>query len=165
MGTRRPLALLFVAASLLAAACSKSGTAASSGPSSTGGGSPTSSPSPVFAKGVYAINAYGIVATMRPNADGTWTLNVANHGGFTVGKPSVYELAATDGHRVNGVVTGSVPVPNGQSKQFAVKFGTGYDRANVGLVVLVLGANNYGAFAPPAIAVPSGSPHPASPSP
>ena len=75
----------------------------------------------------------------------TGTIQVDNGTDHEVGKPSFYLLDATTGERSDGKVTGGSGVDAGGSATFDVSLeGTRID--DIGLVVLLLGKDNYGAF-------------------
>ena len=75
----------------------------------------------------------------------TGTLRVDNGTDHDVGKPSFYLLDATTGERSDGRVTGGSPVDAGGSATFDVSL-EGVRIDDIGLVVLLLGKDNYGAF-------------------
>ncbi|MGZ4137804.1 MAG: hypothetical protein ACXVPX_09575, partial [Actinomycetota bacterium] len=54
-------------------------------------------------------------------------------------------LDARDGHRIDGTVTDPTPTPNDATTTFDVTF-SGLQVWNVGLAVLVMGSDNFGAF-------------------
>ncbi len=58
----------------------------------------------------------------------------------------MYVLDAIDGHQVEGEVAAAAPVPAGERATFDVTVDEITDAENIGLLVLLLGADNYGAF-------------------
>jgi len=120
---------------------SKSSTPAS--PAST-----DTSPAPVGPVGDYTYENAGVIAAVKYAPDKS-TLTVTNHTGAEIPAPGVYMLDARDGHRIAGTVENSAPVPGGTSQDFTVTFAQQVDEANVGLLILLIGHANYGAFVPP----------------
>ncbi len=142
----RRLLMLLVLVGLLAPACSKGS------PSSSASVPPSGSAGPsvvVVPKGAYGFDAYNVVATLQPGTSG-WTLKVTNNTGQLLAKPDVYELAANDGRRINATVVNSSPVPDKATKTFTVRFDPGFNKDNVGLILLEFGTANFGAFRAPA---------------
>jgi hypothetical protein len=112
---------------------------------------PTStSPTPVVSvsvppgEGVYVYQNGGLTATLELGA-GTGTLRIANGTGRELAPPSFYLLDARDGRRVPGTVENAEATPNGASTDFGVTF-SGLEVKNIGLAVLLIGSDNYGAF-------------------
>lgn len=143
MKTTGRLVVLAVAATLLAGACTGAKGKQSASPSST---SPSAPPTIVAPPGtaVYLYANTGLVATLELKGD-QGTLSIQNKTGRDLPPPSFYLLAGTDGHRVEGSVEGATDVPDGQTMKFKVSF-TGLDPKNIGLAVLLMGQDNYGAF-------------------
>jgi hypothetical protein len=140
-----------IAATLLSA-CTKDQ------PPSNGGAKPstsTSTPSSVTPTtpvnpGEYSYENAGVIATVKYAPDKS-TLTVTNHTGAEIPAPGLYMLDARDGHRIAGTVENSAPVPAASSKDFTVTFAQQVDEANVGLMILLIGHANYGAFVPPTV--------------
>jgi len=144
--TRRPAVLLALLALLAGACTSSKGNAASQ---SSGGASASAQTPTAAVTGPPGTTAYryanaGLVATMILKGSGG-TLEIDNATGRTLPKPDFYILDARDGSRVEGEVTDSTAVPDGDKRTFDVSF-TGIEVKNIGLVVLLMGADNYGAF-------------------
>jgi hypothetical protein len=93
---------------------------------------------------LYVYSNAGLLATMELRGD-RGTLKIQNQTGRALPAPGFYLLAATDGHRVPGTVTGAAPVPSGATASFPVSF-AGLRDQDIGLVILVVGHDNYGAF-------------------
>jgi hypothetical protein len=129
---------------LTASACQGEGGA--SPPAGNPGSGETESPA--APPGSYVYDAYGIRATLEPGDGESWTLKISNKTGSSLAKPGIYALDARDGHQIKGTVEGSSQLNNGQSKEFAVTFAEPLDARNTGLVVLLIGAANWGAFRP-----------------
>ena len=136
------VALLVAITALLAAACTGSD---SNGNGST---SPNATATPSFSvppgTALYVYSHEGLVATMALK-DGRGTLEIQNETGRALPPPRFYILAADDGHRVEGRVASPAAVPDGRTVSFQVSF-TGLADEDIGLVVLLMGAANYGAF-------------------
>ncbi len=139
--TGRSAALVLVVAAL--AACTGGG--------GGGGGSPKPSGPPVTSSttvsvspnpAVYLYENAGLVATVDLDAH---TMVVQNGTGQELGAPGFYVLAADDGHQVDGKVVDAAPVPDGRTVTFGIAL-TGIDRSNIGLMLLVVGDTNDGAF-------------------
>jgi hypothetical protein len=90
----------------------------------------------------YALD--GLTVTVE--LDGSeGTMRVENDTEHDLDAPDVYVLDAADGHEVEGEVVASAPVAAGDSAMFDVTLdGVGVE--DIGLLVLLLGADNYGAF-------------------
>ena len=58
--------------------------------------------------------------------------------------------AADDGTEIDGKVTGAKPIPDGKNASFQFEFPPEVDPSTIGLLFLVLGEDDYGAFIPPA---------------
>jgi hypothetical protein len=117
------------------------------------GVSPTprsSSPTPVVTaslpagQGVYVYENAGLTATLELDAGGG-TLEIRNDTGRELAAPSFYLLDARDGRRVPGTVEDAEPTADGQTASFDVTF-SGLEVKNIGLAVLLIGSDNYGAF-------------------
>ena len=93
---------------------------------------------------MYVYQNAGLTATLDLDA-GNGTLQIQNDTGRELAAPSFYLLDARDGHRVPGTVRGGEPTANGKTSEFDVTF-SGLDARNIGLAVLVIGHDNYGAF-------------------
>ena len=152
MRALRPFALPVIVPALLAAlllgACTDDAPAApdQSGGTTTTGSTKESTPAPP--PGEYSYENAGVIATLKYAPDES-TLHVTNHTGAEIPAPGIYMLDARDGHRIAGTVEDSAPVPTGTSKDFTVTFASQEDQSNVGLMILLIGHANYGAFVPP----------------
>jgi hypothetical protein len=93
---------------------------------------------------VYSYANEGLLVTVR--LDGSvGTLEVENDTDSDLEAPDVYVLDASDGHEIDGDVLASAPVAAGQTATFDVSIDRiGVD--DIGLLVLLFGADNYGAF-------------------
>lgn len=145
----RLLALALVSLSALAACTGdEEPPAATSAPA--GGTSTSAVPTPAEtftgASGTatysYALDGLNVTVEL----DGSeGTMRVDNDTEHRLDAPDVYVLDAEDGHEVEGEVLASAPVPAGDSATFDVELdGVGVE--DIGLLVLLFGADNYGAF-------------------
>jgi len=115
----------------------------------TGNGSDTVTPEATAAgppgTAVYRYANPGLLATMSLDGD-SGTLTIENDTGGELPPAGFYILDARTGDRVGGEVKDPTVIPNGQMKTFRVSF-SGLGIKDIGLVILVIGHDNYGAFA------------------
>jgi len=154
--THRGLLLLtMVMATTLATSCTRS-TATEPRPSGTNGngtetgnGSDTVTPEATATgppgTAVYLYANPGLVATMHLDGD-SGTLTIENDTGGELPPPGFYILDASTGDRVIGEVKDPTAIPIGETRTFRVSF-SGLGIKDIGLVILVIGHDNYGAFA------------------
>jgi hypothetical protein len=140
------LSLVFV---LALAACTggtgPDGKSPSDGSGASGGSSaPTETFSGPPGTALYRYVNAGLTATMRLDGN-TGTLEIDNATGRELAKPSFYILDARDGTQIDGTVDTATTVPDGETATFDVSYG-GLDIKNIGLLVLLMGRDNYGAF-------------------
>lgn len=149
--TGRSLALVLVA-TLLFAACTgddrpEGDDGGSSAPTGATGETAVTPVGPTNAATDSATYQYvnaGLRVVMQ--VDGTaGTIEIENDTDHEVGKPDFYLLDARTGARSEGRVDGGVPVAAGETGTFDVAF-AGPKIREIGLVVLLLGRDNYGAF-------------------
>jgi hypothetical protein len=93
---------------------------------------------------VFVYQNAGLVATLHL-AGSKGTLEIDNKTGRELPPPAFYLLDARDGHRVDGTVAAPQPTPNDADATFDVTF-SGLQAWNIGLAVLVMGSDNFGAF-------------------
>ena len=107
------------------------------------------SPSPTLevAPGAFLYRAKGIEATFELRG-GSGTLSVFNGTGFPFDDPGVYLLDARDGSRVDAEVIDAAPVPDGQTREFQVMIPDAPRTKHVGLIALLAGDADLGAFFP-----------------
>ncbi|HEX6400463.1 MAG TPA: hypothetical protein VF108_08380 [Actinomycetota bacterium] len=120
-------------------------TACTGGPDgpSVSNGSP--SPSLVVSSSGFLYVAPGIEATFELTGS-QGHLVVLNRTGFPLGRPGIYLLDARDGARVPGVVSAPERISNRETREFDVTVEGAPERKNIGIVVLLFGGDNYGAF-------------------
>jgi hypothetical protein len=142
--------LPLVLAGLLLSACTGESGAKTSAAAPTETDAPGSSTPTMERKpGEYTYENAGVIATLKYAPDKS-TLTVSNHTGAEIPAPGIYMLDARDGHRIAGTVENTAPVATGSSQDFTVTFASQLEQANVGLMILLIGHANYGAFVPPA---------------
>lgn len=109
----------------------------------------TSSPSPVgpITPGEFRYQNAGldVALTLKTN---TGAMVVDNGSGHDLGRPDLYVLDGTNGKRIDGKVLQAAPIPDGDKATFRVEFPPEVNDKELGLVILLFGADNYGAFAP-----------------
>lgn len=147
--TTRPLVALLAGLALLAllaVACtgSKAGGGEPSGSPGSGGKTPTAVVTGPPGTVVYLYENAGLKATLVIKGE-TGTLEIDNGTGRDLPKPGFYILDARNGSRTDGHVADAAPTPDGDKASFDVSF-TGIEDKNIGLVVLLMGPANYGAF-------------------
>lgn len=150
MGTIRGFAALLVLVAVLAAGCTSDGD--DGGPSSKpppATDSPTEAP-PTAVKGEYSYSNAGLNASVRFEPSGGATLEIDNGTGRTLPKPGLYVENASTGKEIDGKVVSSAAIPDGKTSTFDVTFPPEVRPDTIGLLILLLGTDNYGAFVPPA---------------
>lgn len=148
MSGPRRFAVLVVLAALLAAACSGGGDGTPTptpGKTDGAGSTPTETVSAPPGTGVYVYENAGLTATLDLNGN-TGTLEIVNETGRELPRPDLYVLDARDGTRIEGKVVDPAPVPDESTATFDVSFPPVLEVKNIGLVVLLMGGDNYGAF-------------------
>ncbi|MGZ8631130.1 MAG: hypothetical protein ACXWZF_09225 [Actinomycetota bacterium] len=139
----RAAALAAVAAFALAA-CTGDDT-----PPASADETPTTSPPPVTSADSYVFtDAAGIEARLTLQGDGA-ILSVVNDTGALLPKPGIFVLDARDGTRSTWTVVGSGPVLEGERVEFTVERTAVPEARHLGLVVMLFGGEDYGAFVPP----------------
>jgi len=140
------LALIAVAmAALSLGAC----TSGEDPPADDAEASPQTSPPPVTSAESYVFtDAAGIEARLTIEGDGA-ELTVRNDTGDPLAEPGVFVLDARDGARTTWTVLEAAPVPEGSEMAFGVKRAAVPEAKHIGLVVMLFGGEDYGAFVPP----------------
>ena len=146
--TGRLVALLCLAIAL--GACTGddaggNGSTASTGPSTT---SQVPTPAQTFTgapgTATYEYANEGLLVTLDLNGS-NGTLAVENDSDHDLDPPGLYVEDAVDGHEIDVQVVDSAPVAAGEQASFDVKL-DGITVDDIGLLVLLFGADNYGAF-------------------
>jgi hypothetical protein len=144
---RCPIALLLIL--FAATACTKD---SGSQPVSPTGRS-SSAPSPVtstpvaFTPGAFRYVNAGLVVTLTLKTN-VGTMTVDNGTDHDLAKPDLYVLDGLSVKRIDGRVLNSQPIPQGGKQIFKVQFPPEVNDKEIGLVMLLFGPDNYGAFAP-----------------
>jgi hypothetical protein len=143
--TGRVVVLLLLAMALGACTGDDGDATAPSGPSPT---SDVPTPAQTFTgapgTAVYEYANEGLLVTLE--LDGSeGTLEVDNGSTNDLDPPDVYVEDAVDGHEIDGEVANSAPVAAGERATFDVTL-DGVTVDDIGLLVLLFGADNYGAF-------------------
>ncbi len=111
-------------------------------------GPPQTSPPPVTSTDSYVFtDAAGIEARVTIEGEGA-VLTVTNDTGASLPEPGIFVLDARDGVRTDWQVLGDGSVPEGEA-EFQVRRPSVPEAKHIGLVVLLLGGEDYGAFVPP----------------
>lgn len=145
MSTPRRFVAPILLTAILAAGCTSGG----DGDGTPTPESPTSLPptGPVsFQPGEYSYRFGGVTADLSFDAS-TATLEVTNASGAELAPPSLYVIDAT-GARLDGMVEAAAEIPDGGAATFQVTFSDEVKPRTIGLVILLFGDSNYGAFAP-----------------
>ena len=101
----------------------------------------------VFAQS--SVTLFGVVdlAYERVKTN-TGTMTVDNGSDHDLAKPDLYVLDGSTGKQIDGKVLNAQPVPQGGKQTFKVQFPPEVNDKELGLVILLFGPDNYGAFAP-----------------
>jgi hypothetical protein len=145
----RPDARLLVPVAVfavLSAACTDNAEESTASLGPTGSSPAVAATSIAQGTGVYVYENAGLTATLDLRA-GAGTLRIDNHTGRELSRPDFYLLDARDGRRVDGTVENASATANGATSEFDVTF-SGLEVRNIGLAVLLIGRDNYGAFVP-----------------
>lgn len=145
MRARRLLIGLVVLLAAGTAACTSGGGsdgAGSRGPSEGGSATPAASAT------AYTYARAGVSANLRYTPGGG-VLTVTNESGGELPSPGIYLLRADDGRRVEGQLDAADPLLDGATRTYRVTFATALAPGDVGLILLLIGRDNYGAFIPP----------------
>lgn len=140
--TRRlvPVAAVLV---LVLAACTDEGAGGGDTNGATGAsGEPSPTISVAPGASVYLYANAGLVVTLDLDS---LTMEVENGTGRSLPKPDFYVLRAKDGSQVDGRVVDATAIPAGETASFAVQLGDVASQ-DIGLVILLMGGDNYGAF-------------------
>jgi hypothetical protein len=143
--TGRVVVLLLLAITLGACTGDDGDATAPSGPSPT---SDVPTPAQTFTgapgTAVYEYANEGLLVTLE--LDGSeGTLRVDNGSANDLDVPGVYVKDAVDGHEIDGEVVASTPVAAGERATFDVRL-DGITVDDIGLLVLLFGTDDYGAF-------------------
>ena len=152
MSAPRRILPLIVLVLALGVACTGEGDGADQ-PTRTPAETPTS-PVPTgpvrFEPGLYRYEFGGVIADLVFDGSDA-TMDVKNTSGAELAPPALYVIDGTGAHE-DGIVADAAPIPDGEDASFAVTFPDGVTDETVGLVILLFGDSNYGAFAPVPVA-------------
>lgn len=76
------------------------------------------------------------------------TMVVDNGADHDLARPDLYVLDGSTGKQIDGKVLDAQPIPQGGKQTFKVQFPPEVNEKEIGLVLLLFGPDNYGAFAP-----------------
>jgi len=143
--TGRLVALLCLAIALGGCTGGDGGSTGSTGPTTT---TVVPTPAQTFTgapgTATYEYANEGLLVTVHlDGSDGT--LEVENDSEHDLGPPGLYVEDAVDGHEIDGEVVNSAAVAAGETATFDVRL-DGITVDDIGLLVLLFGADNYGAF-------------------
>jgi len=147
MQRTRRFAALAVASALLLGACtggdggSNGGATGASAPQDTG---PTPAETLTPGAGEFTYANSGLVVTVEVEGS-AGTLEVDNGTDHDLAEPGLYVLDAVDGHEIEVDVLQSAPVDAGETAIFDVSLSE-VDVDQIGLLVLLFGRDDYGAF-------------------
>ena len=136
----------FLALAIVLTACDGGGESSNAAPRTTSTAVPTPAETFTGASGTatYEYANEGLVVTVTlDGSDGT--LDVENESSNDLDPPGLYVLDAADGHEVDGTVLDAAPVAAGDTVSFDVQLDD-LTVDDIGLLVLLFGADNYGAF-------------------
>ena len=105
-------------------------------------------PSSPTAGDLYTYSRSDVTAQLSYEPGGG-SLRITNDGPTSLPAPGVYLLDAASGARVGGVVVGTRMIPPSSTRSFKVRFARRLAATDVGLIILLIGHQNYGAFEPP----------------
>lgn len=108
---------------------------------------PVEATPPVFTPGSFRYQNAGLQVGLKLDGN-TGTMEVDNGSGYALGKPDLYVLDGLTGKHIDGKVLDPQPVPDGGQATFQVQFPPEVTAKSLGLVILLFGSDNYGAFAP-----------------
>jgi hypothetical protein len=130
---------------LTTAACTKDTETTTDGTSPSVSDLPTTDVPPTFVPGQWTYEYLGVRATFEWK-DGPATLTVTNGSGHEVGAPALY-VVTQDQREVDGTMDAPVPLSDGAKGEYTVTF-PGLQPDDAGLIVLLLGDENWGALSP-----------------
>ena len=143
--TGRVVVPLVLVIALAACTGDDGGATASTGPSPT---SDVPTPAQTFTgapgTATYEYANEGLLVTLDLHGS-NGTLEVQNDSGNDLDPPGLYVEDAVDGHQIDVEVVDSAPVAAGEQATFDVKL-DGITVDDIGLLVLLFGADNFGAF-------------------
>jgi hypothetical protein len=143
---RRALAIIILG--VAAVGCTDSGGPSTTGspPTSTEPTQTSAAPTKITPGEFQWINAgLDVSLTLKTN---TGSMSVDNGSDHALGRPDIYVIDGTTGKQIDGKVLDSKPIAEGAKATFSVQFPPEVNDKELGLVILLFGSDNYGAFAP-----------------
>lgn len=134
-----------VAIAAVGTACTSGG---SPSPTASRGTSAAGSGTPVASAIDYTYTRAGVSAELRYRLGGG-VLTVTNRSGGDLPSPGIYLLRADDGTRIDARLSAANPLTDGSTRTYTVTFASSLAPRDVGLILLLIGRDNYGAFIPP----------------
>jgi len=131
-----------------AVACTGNGSSTGGGPSgATSAPTATTTTPVVITPGAFRYANAGLVVTLTLKTN-TGTMTVDNGSDHDLAKPDLYVLDGSTGKQIDGRVVDPQPIAQGAKQTFHVEFPPEVNDKEIGLVILLFGTDNYGAFAP-----------------
>jgi hypothetical protein len=100
----------------------------------------------LFEPGEFEYSWKGVDFRFSMNGSGG-TLEIDNGSGGRLAAPRLYAILG-DGSRRDAMIDAAGQIPEGDQASFDVTFPDDVDETSVGLIVLVIGGDNWGALAP-----------------
>ncbi len=147
MGRLRRFVAPVVLLAALASACTGDGGGSALSPTQTPSPTAVETTPAVFTPGSFEYQNAGLQVALKLVGN-TGTMDVDNGSGYALGKPDLYVLDGLTGTRIDGKVLDAQPVPDGERATFQVQLPAEVTPKSLGLVILLFGSDNYGAFAP-----------------
>ncbi len=107
---------------------------------------PTTDANVTIVPGEWIYEYLGVKVTFEWK-DGPPMLTVKNASGAEIAAPAIY-VVTQDQRRIDGGIDGSIPLPDATTGQYTVTFPGHLQPADVGVIVLMLGDENWGALSP-----------------
>jgi hypothetical protein len=99
-----------------------------------------------FASGEFEYSWSGVDIRFSMDGNGG-TLEIDNGSGRRLERPGLYAILG-DGSRSDSTIADAGPIAEGERASFEVTFPASVDETTVGLVILLIGGQNWGALAP-----------------
>lgn len=147
MSSLRRFAAPLVLLAVLGGACTDDGSGPGPSDTATQSVTPVDTPPPSFTPGSFRYQNAGLQVALTLD-DNTGSMDVDNGSGYALGRPDLYVLDGLTGSRIDGKVLDAQPVGDGEQATFQVEFPPEVTPKSLGLVILLFGSDNYGAFAP-----------------
>ncbi|HSL10557.1 MAG TPA: hypothetical protein VLA82_04500 [Actinomycetota bacterium] len=139
--------LMLILSVLLVGACERSGDDVAPSPTAP---APTTSPPPTLSSEGFLYTSKEGIRALATFDGARGRLEVENTTGAELAAPGLYVLDAATGAVVEADVSPTRPVADGDGATFRVRLDRPMPPASIGLVVLLIGDEDRGAFLPPA---------------